>query len=82
MGKEETQNGAEYRARKAQELQPDASVWIGIENGMYREHVDYIYLSSVSLGSVGLTNVSHTAAMAAISQNYQMRFCDRGRRFA
>ena len=37
VGKEQTKEGAEYRAKKAQEMKPDAMIWIGIENGMYRE---------------------------------------------
>eukprot|EP00485_Elphidium_margaritaceum_P015710 CAMPEP_0202733030 /NCGR_PEP_ID=MMETSP1385-20130828/187963_1 /ASSEMBLY_ACC=CAM_ASM_000861 /TAXON_ID=933848 /ORGANISM="Elphidium margaritaceum" /LENGTH=209 /DNA_ID=CAMNT_0049399357 /DNA_START=27 /DNA_END=656 /DNA_ORIENTATION=- len=40
VGKAETQKGAQFRAEKAKELKPDASVWIGIENGMYRQTPD------------------------------------------
>ena len=37
VGKEQTQKGAQYRADKAMELQPNAKIWVGIENGMYRD---------------------------------------------
>ena len=37
VGKEQTEEGAQYRADKAKELKPDCDCWIGIENGMYRE---------------------------------------------
>eukprot|EP01083_Nonionella_stella_P162190 532231_1 len=37
VGKKQTMEGALHRANKAKELQPDASIYIGMENGMYRE---------------------------------------------
>eukprot|EP01083_Nonionella_stella_P287309 977936_1 len=37
VGKKQTMEGALFRANKAKELQPDASIYIGMENGMYRE---------------------------------------------
>eukprot|EP01084_Bolivina_argentea_P130654 230634_1 len=37
VGKKQTQQGAKYRADKAKELKPNAFIWIGIENGMYRQ---------------------------------------------
>eukprot|EP00483_Globobulimina_turgida_P004442 UN04451 len=37
VGKQQTKQGAKYRANKAKELKPNACIWIGIENGMYRD---------------------------------------------